>query len=300
MIERIIEIADDGARLRLDLQRLMVEREKVVVASVPVVEIAALILGHPQITISQPLLAAVADAGGIVVVTDARRMPSGMLLPLQAFGLPAQRMRLQVAASQPRQKRIWRQVVRAKIRAQGRVLQRLDGDDRGLAALAAGVQSGDPANVEGEAARRYWAALFGPRFRRDRDGWVPNPQLNYGYAVLRAIVARSICGAGLHPCLGVHHHHRSNPFCLADDLMEPFRPLVDTAVVELCGREPPADVKVASELSKIHRAALLQAMLDRHRVGGEYRSVTDLVRRSIHAFTNALEDGTRGYRIRVP
>ena len=130
-------------------------------------------------------------------------------------------------------KRLWRQIVRAKIKAQAALLVELRGTDFGLGALVLRVRSGDPSNVEARAARRYWPHVFADLdFRRHRENEDQNILLNYGYAVLRAIIARAICAAGLHPSLGIHHHNRYNAFCLADDLMEPFRPAVDHAVAE--------------------------------------------------------------------
>jgi CRISPR-associated protein Cas1 len=142
-------------------------------------------------------------------------------------------MRQQLAASQPLRKRLWQALVRAKISQQEHALAFYGMPSAGLAGLARRVRSGDPDNVEAQAARRYWPLLFGPEFRRHRFGPMPNPFLNYGYTVLRAAVARAVVAAGLHPSLGIHHHNRANAMCLADDLMEPFRPLVDCVVVRL-------------------------------------------------------------------
>ncbi len=300
MIDRIIEIADDGGRLSIDLGRLTLKREEATVAQVPVKELAVLVLAHPRLSITHPVLDEIARAGGIVVVCDDRRLPSGMLLPLQAFGLPSQRMGLQWTLSVPRRKRIWQRIVQAKIEGQARALEELDGGDSGIGRLVATVRSGDAGNVEGDAARRYWRAMFGPNFRRSRDGGAPNPALNYGYSILRAVVARAICGAGLHPCVGIQHHHRSNPFCLADDLMEPFRPVVDRAVVSCFGRDPAVMPPEASTLDRDARGAIISAVLDRYSVGGESRTLPDLVRRAIHSTVRAMENGTRDFRIEAP
>ena len=300
MIERVIEIAEAGGRLTLDLGRLKITREQETLAMVPLGEIAALVLAHPQINVTHPVLDGVSKSGGIVVICDDRRMPSGMLLPLQAFGLPAQRMGIQRELPEPRRKRIWQHVVRSKILAQARLLERLDGTSGTLRSIAEHVKSGDTGNAEGEAARQYWRAIFGPLFRRDRDGSAPNPALNYGYAILRATVTRAICGAGLHPCMGVQHHHRSNPFCLADDLMEPFRPVVDAAVVELFGRRPHQMPTEAGQLDRDTRQSLIAAILDRYDVEGEARTLPDLVRRGINATVRAMSEGTRSYTITAP
>jgi CRISPR-associated protein Cas1 len=155
--------------------------------------------------------------------------------------LLTERLRKQIGVSRPKEKRLWQQVVRAKIAAQAANLEApaiLSGDAVKLRALIDAVASGDPTNVEGQAAKIYWPALLGGGFRRARGGAWPNPMLNYGYMVMRASVARAIAGAGLHPSFGIHHHNRGNAFCLADDLLEPLRPMVDAAVYGIIGSIP--------------------------------------------------------------
>jgi CRISPR-associated protein Cas1 len=152
------------------------------------------------------------------------------------------------------------------------LLARLHGSDSGLSALVSQVKSGDPQNVEARAARRYWPALFGDEFRRDRDGEPPNNMLNYGYAVLRAIVARAICASGLHPSIGLHHHNRYDAFVLADDIMEPLRPVVDRAVAEYVNQYG-NDI----QLDRQAKSALILPLLGRFRVEGESRTLFDIV-----------------------
>lgn len=216
-----------------------------------------------------------AEAGGVFVTCDRNLLPVAMMLPLDGHSTQAERFIAQAAAPAPLRKRLWKQIVRAKIAAQGRLLQRLHGDDAGLAALAAMVRSGDTANVEARASRRYWKRLFDdPTFRRRRETDDQNRMLNYGYAVLRAIVARAICAAGLHPTLGLHHHNRYNAFCLADDLIEPLRPLVDRAVVEAM-----SECDGRTELDKKAKHLLLSALTGRVMVGGEQRTLFDATAR---------------------
>jgi len=179
-------------------------------------------------------------------------------------------------ANRPTCKRLWQQIVRAKIAAQARTLVVLHGADFGLGALVGQVRSGDPANVEARAARRYWPHLFDNLdFRRHRENEDQNALLNYGYAVLRAIVARAVCSAGLHPSLGIHHHNRYDAFPLADDLMEPFRPTVDQAVAEyLAENDQPA--------YGVERAAkqhLIGALTERRLLDGEQRTLFDVAAR---------------------
>jgi CRISPR-associated protein Cas1 len=176
----------------------------------------------------------------------------------------------------PTRKRVWQQLVKAKVRAQGNLLRELHGDDRGLIALSKHVRSGDPDNIEGRASRRYWPALFAdPSFRRNRDADDCNRHLNYGYAILRAIVARAICAAGLHPSLGLHHHNRYDTFSLASDLMEPFRPLVDRTVALHARQSDPC-----APLDKEAKRALLAALTGRLVIGDEERPLFDTAART--------------------
>ena len=167
---------------------------------------------------------------------------------------------------------MWQQFVKAKLEAQAQLLEYRSGTDYGLRALAAEVRSGDPENVEARGARLYWRALFGDDFRRDREAEDLNRHLNYGYAVLRAITARAVCAAGLHPSLGIHHHNRYDAFCLADDVMEPFRPLVDRVVVNLNDRLGP-DLPMDRDAKR----ALLLNLLERYEFEDETRSLFDWV-----------------------
>ncbi|MBZ0254251.1 MAG: type II CRISPR-associated endonuclease Cas1, partial [Candidatus Methylomirabilis sp.] len=215
-------------------------------------------------------------SGGAFVACDEKHLPVGMLLPIDAHFVQAERFARQAEAAFPVKKRLWKQVVQAKIRAQGRLLDALHGKDMGLLPMAGRVRSGDPDNLEAQASRRYWGALFDkPGFRRDRTAEDANRNLNYGYAVLRAIVARAVCAAGLHPSLGLHHHNRYDAFCLADDLMEPFRPVVDGAVVRWVrerGEGAPFDREA--------KARLLEALTGRFEAEGEARTLFDLAARA--------------------
>jgi CRISPR-associated protein Cas1 len=206
-----------------------------------------------------------------VVLCDGCHNPAGLLLPLVGHTTQQERFEAQAAAGLPLKKRIWGQIVRSKVERQGAVLLQAYGGDAGLGAMSRRVRSGDPGNSEALAAQRYWPRLFGdPAFRRRRDGAGPNALLNYGYAVLRAAVARAICASGLHPSLGLHHCNRYDPFCLADDLMEPFRPVVDTVVLSIV-RERGAATPVDRE-SKIDILSVLSGRFD---ANGERRTLFD-------------------------
>ncbi|RKY25026.1 MAG: type II CRISPR-associated endonuclease Cas1, partial [Planctomycetota bacterium] len=226
MTERVLDLSEEPARLRVRYGQLVIRRSGMPDAAVPLVDLAVLVASNPQVSYTNAVLAGLAEAGGTFITCDRKHQPAGMLLPLRSHSLQAERFARQASASQPTRKRLWRQIVRAKIRAQSNLLKKLYGNDRGLSALISRVKSGDPQNLEAQASRRYWPALFADKsFRRDPDREDQNRFLNYGYAIIRAIVARAICAAGLHPSLGLHHHNRYNAFCLADDLLEPLRPI---------------------------------------------------------------------------
>ncbi len=275
MINRIVDFSEAPARLRVRCAQLIVEREDVPEVSMPLADIAVVVVAHPQVTFSQAVLSGLATAGGVFVACDGFRLPVGMMLPLAAHHAQAERFLAQARAPVPVRKRLWLQIVRAKIKAQAALLVELRGRDFGLQALVAQVRSGDPANVEARAARRYWPALFADLdFRRQRDNEDQNVLLNYGYAVLRAIVARAISAAGLHPSLGIHHHNRYDSFCLADDLMEPFRPTVDHAVVEyMSDHDEPYGLEAAA------KQQIIGELTGRFLMGGELRTLFDVATR---------------------
>ncbi|MCC7407451.1 MAG: type II CRISPR-associated endonuclease Cas1 [Phycisphaeraceae bacterium] len=234
MGERIVDISEAGGYLHVRDGLLEVKQNGSAMATLPLGEVAAVVLSHEQVTVTRGALSGVCEAGGVVVTCDDRHLPIGMMLPLGQYHAPARRFAAQAAASAPTKKRLWQQLVVAKVRAQARLLKTARGNDYGLNELAREVRSGDSTNVEGQAARIYWPALFNDlEFLRERAAPDQNRYLNYGYAILRAVVARAICASGLHPCLGLHHHHRNNLFCLADDLMEPLRPRADAVVLEV-------------------------------------------------------------------
>jgi len=289
--ERILDIADSPAGLRIRHEQLVLktqDRE----ASIPLAELAVLVVSHPQVTYTQPVLAGLVEHGAALIVCDRRHMPAGMLLPVEGHHLQAERFDTQAHASLPTRKRLWQQIVRAKIKAQARLLDRINGKDFGLSGLVRRVRSGDPQNVEATAARRYWTALFGKGFRRNRDAEDHNRNLNYGYAVLRAAVARGICAAGLHPSLGLHHHNRYDAFCLASDLAEPFRPVVDGAVHEWVSRR---GTKAAFDKSA--KEHLLNALTARYNLRGEWRTLFDIVARTAVTLAHVFEGNRKALEL---
>ena len=207
-----------------------------VVKRIPIEDIGVVVLDNKQITITQGALGALLDNNVAVISCDDHRMPAGLMLPLNGNTTQSERFGHQIEASLPLKKQLWQQTIQAKILNQSTVLLRQRGMKCGnLEAWAKQVKSGDADNLEGRAAAFYWQNLFGNirGFHRDREGVPPNNLLNYGYAILRAVVARSLVGSGLLPTLGIHHHNRYNAYCLADDIMEPYRPYVDALVAEM-------------------------------------------------------------------
>ena len=214
------------------------QTQEEVVRTVPIEDIGVVVLEDRQITITNGAMDALLKNNCAVVTCDEKHMPAGLLLPLEGHTVQSERFRMQIDASVPLKKQLWQQTVQAKIRNQASVLKRLSGAEVGcMVAWANDVKSGDSDNLEGRAAAYYWKSVFPAmeRFVRDREGDAPNNLLNYGYAIVRAVVARALVASGLLPTLGIHHHNRYNAYCLADDVMEPYRPYVDELVIQILG-----------------------------------------------------------------
>lgn len=286
MSERLIDLSDRPCHLRLENGCLVLQDKsgEAPPITIPLGELGAVVLSHPAISLSQAVLAGLGQHNVPLVVSDPRRLPVGMLLPIVAHGTQVERFAQQAALKQPRRKRLWQAIVRAKLLAQAGALEQLGRRSVGLEALAARVRSGDPDNLEAQGAQRYWRVLFDdPTFRRSREGAPPNNALNYAYAVLRATVARAVCACGLHPSIGLHHHNRYDSFALASDLMEPFRPLLDLRVAALAARSG-----IGPDLEKEVRAELLSAFVARFSDGAESRTLGDWVLRTAQALARAM------------
>ena len=201
----------------------------------PIEDIGVIVLDNKQITCTSGLLEALLENNCAVITCDSKSMPVGLMLPLYGNTTQNERFRHQLGASLPLMKQLWQQTVKVKIENQAAVLKRCAGEEvRCMKVWASEVKSGDSENMEARAAAYYWKNLFPIEgFTRDRDGIPPNNLLNYGYAILRAVVARGLVASGLLPTLGIHHHNRYNAYCLADDIMEPYRPYVDELVYNI-------------------------------------------------------------------
>lgn len=223
--------------------------------TIPVEDIGVVVLDNRRITITTGAMEALLANNCAIITCDSTDLPVGLMLPLSGNSTQSERFRAQIDASLPLKKQLWQQTVRQKILNQATVLNRNTGAIvKNMQVWANEVRSGDPDNFEARAAAYYWRNLFPalPNFVRGREGDPPNNLLNYGYAILRACVARGLVGSGLLPTLGIHHHNRYNAYCLADDIMEPYRPFVDDLVINIMQQYPDY-----SELTRSIKAALL-------------------------------------------
>jgi CRISPR-associated protein Cas1 len=232
-----------------------IEFKRDALATIPVEDIGIVVIDNPQITLTSGLLQALQENNVAVIICDSRHMPQSLLLPLEGNSIQQERYDNQLAATEPLKKQLWQQTVIQKIKNQGASLDALNLKSDYLIPLHRNVKSGDTDNCEATAAVYYWQTIFKhvDGFVRHREGPAPNAFLNYGYAILRGTMARSIVAAGLLPTLGIFHKNRYNAFCLADDLMEPYRPYVDLivhAMVEEFG--------ITNELTKAHKTILLK------------------------------------------
>lgn len=223
--------------------------------TIPIEDIGVVVLDNRRITITTGAMEALLANNCAIITCDSTDLPVGLMLPLCGNTTQSERFRTQINASLPLKKQLWQQTVRQKILNQATVLSKNTGAIvKNMQAWANEVRSGDPDNLEARAAAYYWRNLFPtlPNFVRGREGDPPNNLLNYGYAILRACVARGLVGSGLLPTLGIHHHNRYNAYCLADDIMEPYRPYVDDLVIQIMQEYPDY-----SELNRSIKAALL-------------------------------------------
>lgn len=289
MLRKTIEIATPGTRLSVAHRQLVIERPEQPKSTLPIEDIGVLIVDDRRASYTQTVFTELLGAGATLMVTGPDHLPLGMMLPLDAHHVQTERHRAQVEASEPTRKQIWRALVAAKLAQQGCMLDHFAPGPNGLAAMARRVRSGDPDNLEAQGAQRYWPLLFGKDFRRDRAAEGVNALLNYGYAVLRAALARAIVASGLIPSLGVFHKNRANPFCLADDLFEPYRPFVDWRVKLLTLEREEAP----SLDERVVRAALLSLFNETIRVGDRKLPLLLALQTSAASLSRALTGGDR-------
>ncbi|MDW8274530.1 MAG: type II CRISPR-associated endonuclease Cas1 [Chitinophagales bacterium] len=243
MIKRTI-LLGNPCRLALRLDQLLIQynhitgQEDMADRTVPIEDLGVIILEHEQITLTHPVMNKLVEYNVGLVCCNERKLPTGLLLNLDGNSVQQERFEAQINASEPLRKQLWQQTVKAKILNQASLLKQLQRDTTYLLELARQVRSGDADNCEAKAASYYWQRLFSPswNFVRHREGPPPNNLLNYGYAILRALTARALIGSGLLPTLGIFHRNRYNAYCLADDIMEPYRPFVDAVVAGILSK----------------------------------------------------------------
>jgi len=236
---------------------------------IPIEDIGVAILDHYGVTISQALIHRLLENNVALITCNDRHIPTGLLLNLEGHTLQQERFTAQIKAGEPLKKRLWQQLIKSKIINQAALLEAIKHPADNLKRWAVKTRSGDPDNYEARAAAYYWKNLFAAHtdeFKRGRYEDEPNNMLNYGYAILRAIAARSLVGSGLLPTLGIHHHNRYNAYCLADDIMEPYRPFVDELVLSIMDMEDIDIYDLSPELKKhLLQLPVIDVLLDKEK-----------------------------------
>ncbi|AQQ08342.1 CRISPR-associated endonuclease Cas1 [Sedimentisphaera cyanobacteriorum] len=259
-MKRIIEISENSCKLNIRYGQLVIASQNGIERSIPCEDIGILLIDNSAVLYTHSVFTELLNCRAAVVLCNGEHNPAGMLLPIDSNSVQTERQKQQTQASQPLKKRLWKQLIKAKITHQGKIISNYNPEvGIGIAELASKVKSGDPENIEARASRLFWKYFLGGRkFKRQRGGEPPNNLLNYGYMVLRAATARAICCAGLLPTLGIHHCSRYNSFCLADDIMEPFRGYIEEKVLNIWHENPnPAELQ---DLSQLHKARLLETL----------------------------------------
>jgi CRISPR-associated protein Cas1 len=259
--------------------------------TVPIEDIGVLILDNERVVVTQMLLAALLEKNVAVITCNEQHMPTGMLLNLDGHTTQTEIFRAQIEASEPLRKNLWMQCVQAKLRNQAAVLDQNGVGGNALREFARNVRSGDPENLEARGAAHYWRHVFPAHFNfiRHRNGEPPNNLLNYGYAILRAVVARSLVGSGLLPTYGIHHRNKYNAYCLADDIMEPYRPWVDRTVVDLLVKERVDPTEITTAI----KGHLLSLPTKDVRIDGQRSPLLVAVQRTTAVLAQCFQEGER-------
>ncbi len=294
MLKRTIEVSGWGYQLTSRGRHLRLAKGGTEVGAVPFEDLGILVLDTVGATVSTAALVSAAEEGCVTLLCGADHLPLAIVQPLSGNALSTQRLAAQVSLGQPFKSAMWAQIVRSKIRGQSRALPANSPSRKRLAVLSNSVRAADRSNAEAQAARLYWKEVFSgslESFRRDPRFSGVNALLNYGYAIMRASMARALCAAGLQPGLGLQHSNRSNPFCLADDFMEPFRPLVDLAVLESLKEGH-------TEINGDTKRSLLQTLEKEVKVGAESGPCSVAMQKIAHAYANLViqENGDVGPR----
>ncbi|SDE53493.1 type II CRISPR-associated endonuclease Cas1 [Riemerella columbipharyngis] len=277
MLYRSIYIGNPAyLKLKDEQMKIICPETKAEKGSIPVEDIGLVMLDHFQITVSHQLIQKLMGNNVVLISCDAFHLPHGVMLPLSGHSEYSERVKYQLEASEPLKKNLWKQVVEAKIENQTEVLKQRNCFFEPMLQYKKEVKSGDATNMEGIAAQHYWKYLISTDFLRERFGESPNPFFNFGYAMLRSIVARAIVETGLMPVLGIFHRNKYNAYCLADDMMEPYRPWVDQLVMQWIDEHPQDD-----ELSKDFKAFMLNIATTDVRIENKNRPLIVAVKTTI-------------------
>ena len=271
MIKKIVEISSARMRLSIKYGQLIIKEDSEQVASIPCEDIGVLLVDHQGACYTHCVFTELLQCGAAIVLCGGKHHPAGMLLPIEGNSVQTERFRQQIEAKEPVKKRLWKQIVKAKIKHQARLAGKDSDIYKTLMVLRDRVRSGDPSNIEAQASRKFWPVYLqdldstgSPQtFRRKINGAPPNNMLNYGYMVMRAAVARALCSAGLLPSFGIHHRNRYNAFCLADDVIEPFRGFVEAKVRDIYINNGPID-----DLDQPTKAKLLEVLYQPVKIAG--------------------------------
>ncbi len=270
MIKRIVEISQSQSRLSIKYGQLIIGQNGSE-RSIPCEDIGVLLVDHQGVIYTHCVFTELLSKGAAIVLCGANHHPTGMLLPLESNSVQTERFRFQIEVKEPVKKRLWKQIIQTKIKHQAKLLGKENKVYKSMMSLRSRVKSGDTSNIEAQASRKFWGSFFQEvissglikDFKRDINGHGPNKLLNYGYMVARAAVARALCSAGLLPSLGLHHRNRYNAFCLADDIIEPFRGFVENKVREIYQSGDYED-----ELNQQIKAKLLEVLYEEVNIGG--------------------------------
>jgi len=263
MIKRTLYFGN-ATRLSVQQSQLLIKTDEVE-RTVPIEDIGVIVIDHYQTSVTHAVLHLLLENNAAIITCNEKHHPTGLLLNLDGHTQQSEKFKAQVLASEPLKKQMWQQTMKAKIQNQSAVLEKWEIDNSYLKRVGQMVLSGDTSNQEAQAAKYYWKVLFNeedPFFVRERFGEYPNNFLNYGYAILRATVARSLVGSGLLPTLGIHHRNKYNAYCLADDIMEPYRPYVDHLVKELICTQTGEQELTKEIKSKLLGIPALDIMID--------------------------------------
>ncbi|MBR0236609.1 MAG: type II CRISPR-associated endonuclease Cas1 [Thermoguttaceae bacterium] len=284
-MNRIIDFTDQTKSVSIKNRQLIIEEVDGKRHSIPTEEVAAAIFSGYCINITKSVIELLSECGASIIVCDKSKMPVGMMVPISGHHLQSRFVKEQAEATLPTLKRLWKQIVSAKIKGQAQNLLAIYQEDFALGKMAALVKLGDETNIEGRAARRYWSKLFRvPKFTRDCDGEdVINSSLNYGYAILRSLVARAIVSSGLNPSLGLFHHNKYNAFCLADDLMEPYRPVVDNIVWHLYDSD-----QLSEGITTGVKRALIEAISSRYIISDRQETIFEAATRTTSSLVSVF------------